>query len=492
MAQAENPDPDLVERAINERLDEHIENVLKLIRQPSIAAENRGIEECAKLVRNLFKWVGCTTTEIFRTPGMPVVYGHLDCGAKTTILVYLMYDVKQVEGQRWTLVKDPFEPKVVEMPPFKRVIAGRGAVNSKGPMMAFLNAVRTVMDIDGKLPVNLKFVAEGEEEISSPHLYGFIVEHEELFRNARAVIMPLASQNIKGEVSLHLGCKGVYELELECSGESWGRGPTKDEIHSSYAPLVESPVWRLVNALATMKADPIDPELVTVKGFYDDIRAPGQNDRALLETLAKRVDFDSIKSSLGVKRFYNDLSGTKALERLLYTPTLNIQGIKAGYTGPSFMTILPSRAKVKLEVRLVPEMSAERVNRVLTEHLRSRGFGDIRVIATDDDFGRAVGEKWAITDPASPCIQAAVTSYKELGYDPEVWPRMAGTAPLHAFTNPPLGLPLVIFGLGHGARAHAPDEYYVVEGSGLVKGLAGAEYSYVRLLMNLARAYENS
>jgi len=477
--------------AIDQNIEEHVGRILRLISQPSIAAQNIGMRECAELVRQLFLEAGCRRAEVYDTPGQPVVYGELECGAPVTLGVYMMYDVKQVEGQKWTLVEDPFKPRVVEMPPFKRVIVGRGAVNSKGPMQAFLNAVREAMRVTGgRLPVNLRFIAEGEEEISSPNLYGFVSSHKELFEGCSAVIMPFAAQDTRGEVSLHLGCKGVFEFELECSGESWGRGPTRSEIHSSYAPIVESPVWRLIRALGTMKADPQDPERVTVEGFYESVAAPTEEELGMMRTLASRLDFEAIKQSLGVKVFWRNLEGgVDTLVKLLYEPTLNIQGIHGGYTGPGFMTILPNRVSVKLEVRLVPNMEAGEVLAKIRRHLDTHGYQDIRVTATDDDFGRKVGEKWAKVDPKAPIVSAAIEAYRELGYDPQVWPRLAGTAPIHVFTNPPLRLPLVIFGLGHGGRAHAPDEYYVLDDTGKVKGLAAAEKSFVKLLYKAAEKY---
>jgi len=477
--------------AIDQNIEEHVGRILRLISQPSIAAQNIGMRECAELVRQLFLEAGCNRADVYDTPGQPVVYGELECGAPVTLGVYMMYDVKQVEGQNWNLVEDPFKPRVVEMPPFKRVIVGRGAVNSKGPMQAFLNAVREAMRVTGgSLPVNLRFIAEGEEEISSPNLYGFVSSHKELFEGCSAVIMPFAAQDTRGEVSLYLGCKGVFEFELECSGESWGRGPTRSEVHSSYAPLVESPVWRLIRALSTMKADSIDPEHITIDGFYEDVEPPNEEELSMLQTLSARLDFSAIKESLGVKVFRGDLEGgVEALVRLLYEPTLNIQGIRAGYTGPGFMTILPHKANVKLEVRLVPNMDAKRVLEKIRSHLDKAGYPDVRVVETDDDFGRKVGEKWARVDPKAPIVSAAIETYREFGYEPLVWPRLAGTAPIHVFTNPPLSLPLVIFGLGHGGRAHAPDEYYVLDDTGKIKGLAAAEKSFVKILYKAAEKY---
>ncbi len=185
----------------------------------------------------------------------------------------MMYDVKQVAGEDWTLIKDPFMPELLPLAPFRRVLVGRGAYNSKGPLTAFLNSLRALKAVGEELPVSLKFVAEGEEELGSQHLVDFAKQYEQQLRNVTAGFAPSASQNIKGVPSMYLGAKGVVELELECSGEFWQRGPTKRGIHSSLAAIVESPLWRMVQALATM-VDPNDQSKVLIESFYDNVAQP--------------------------------------------------------------------------------------------------------------------------------------------------------------------------------------------------------------------------
>lgn len=154
-----------------------------------------------------------------------MVYGHYRAKAKNAILIYMMYDVKQVSGEQWTMIRDPFDPQEVEMGPFRRVLVGRGTANTKGPMMTFLNALNSIKACGNEHPVNLKFVAEGEEELGSVHLIDFFKARLDKLRDTCACLFPSVEQEMDGRVSVALGCKGVTEFELECSGELWGRGP---------------------------------------------------------------------------------------------------------------------------------------------------------------------------------------------------------------------------------------------------------------------------
>jgi len=467
---------------IDEHLEEHVERIKEFVRIPSIAAENpEGVRRCAQKLANYFEELGCKKVEIVETAGQPVVYAHYDAQARNTLLVYLMYDVKQVSGEKWTLTDDPFDPKLVELPPFKKVLVGRGAINSKGPLVAFLNALFSIKACGEEIPVNLKFVAEGEEELGSAHLKDFVKHRIEELKDAQACFSPSASQNIKGEVTLSLGCKGVVEFELECSGESWGRGPTVRPIHSSMAAAVESPIWRMIHALASM-TDPRDPMKVVIEGFYDNVAPPTKEDLELVEKLAQTYDEKAIAEELGVKHFYNDLKGKELLLKMLYSTTLNIQGIQAGYTGPLFKTVLPEKIVVKMESRLVPNQTTTETVEKIRKHLDKLGYTDIKI----NEYPEANGvDDWSRTSPKAGIVQAVIEAYREYGFEPRVWPFSLGSSPQAIFTKDPLKLPFVSAGLSHGARAHAPDEYYVIEGNEKVKGLAHAEKFFVSLLYKL-------
>lgn len=469
---------------IESNRNEDIQRLKQIISIPSIAADNPdGVRKCAELMLSWLKELECAEAEIVETEGSPVVYGHYDAGAKNTLLVYMMYDVKQVAGEDWTLIKDPFKPELLPLAPFRKVLVGRGAYNSKGPLAAFLNSLRALKAVGKELPVNLKFIAEGEEELGSQHLIDFAKQYERQLRDVTAGFAPSASQNIKGVPSMYLGAKGVVELELECSGEYWQRGPTKRGIHSSLAAIVESPLWRMVQALATM-VDPKDPSKVLIDAFYDNVAQPTPRDLQLVKELAQDFDEDAIKQSADVKHFIRDLHGEELLRKALYTTTLNIQGINGGYTGPAFKTVLPHSVKVKLESRIIPNQTrTETVNKV-RRHLDNHGYTDIRIV----DQASEKSDDWSRVSPDAGIVQVTRETYQKHGFKPLIWPFSLGTNPQYIWTKH-LKISYLAAGIGYGARAHAPDEFYVIEGDwekNKVAGLVEVEKFFIDLLYQMA------
>src|SRR5262249_10609605 len=206
---------------------------------------------------------------VIPTKGKPGVFGTYDVGAKTTLAIYFMYDVKQYDPTEWS--SPPLEAKLVDKPGFGKVIVGRGATNTKGPQTAFLAALHAFKAAGKKLPVNLVLVCEGEEEIGSPNFREIVFkpEVEAALRKCVGIIIPLASHSPDRSVEVNLGAKGVVELELVSTGEKWGRGPKLD-VHSSLEASVDSPVWHLVQALNTLvKPDGHTP---AVEGFFAQVK----------------------------------------------------------------------------------------------------------------------------------------------------------------------------------------------------------------------------
>jgi acetylornithine deacetylase/succinyl-diaminopimelate desuccinylase-like protein len=199
----------------------------------------------------LAREAGFQSATVVTTDGKPGVFATLDAGAPKTVGLYFMYDVKQFDPKEWS--SPPTEAKIVDKPGLGKIMIGRGAVNQKGPEATFLEALHAIQTAGRKVPVNFVFVAEGEEEIGSPH-FGQVVhkpEVEQALKKCSGIFMPFASQDLSGMVTISLGAKGVIEVELTSSGEKWGRGPLKD-IHSSNKARVDSPVWHLVQALNTL------------------------------------------------------------------------------------------------------------------------------------------------------------------------------------------------------------------------------------------------
>jgi acetylornithine deacetylase/succinyl-diaminopimelate desuccinylase-like protein len=462
---------------VEKRHDEAVKRLQDWIRQPSIAAENRGMAEGCDLMIRLLKDAGFQRAEKISTDGQPGVFATLDAGAPKSLALYFMYDVKQVDPAEWS--SPPWDAAIVDKPGMGKCVVGRGAVNQKGPEAAFLAALHAYRAANQKLPVNLVFVAEGEEEIGSPH-FPQIVRRPEIqaaLSRCVGVFMPSASQGLDGNVTITLGAKGVVELELTSSGEKWGRGPKLD-IHSSNKARVDSPAWHLVQALNTLVGP--DGNTIAIEGYMERVRPISAAEKAMVAEGSRRLDESVLKKSMGVSRWINDASFPESLERLVSQPTVNIEGLVGGYTGPGGKTILPHKAVAKLDLRLVPDMKASEALSALQKHLAGKGYGDIEVKMTG-------GYDPTSTPANAAVIRAETAVYKRAGIDPILWPRNAGSWPGYVFTGEPLKLPAGHFGLGHGSGAHAPDEYYIIESSNpKVQGFDGAVRSFVEYLAEVA------
>ena len=469
---------DAIRTQVAKHHGEAVQRLRDWIAEPAIAAENRNYPAGAETMARLARDAGFQQVKIIDTDGKPGVFATLDAGAPRTVGLYFMYDVKQFDPAEWTLAP-PLEGRLVDKPGLGKVIVGRGAVNQKGPQAAFLAALHAIRNAGRKPPVNLVLVAEGEEEIGSPHIgqLAHRPEVEAALRDTIGVFMPLAMQDSDGVVTVGLGAKGIVELELVSSGENWGRGPSRD-IHSSLKAMVDSPAWRLVKALDTLVSD--DGNTITIDG-YPQPPPISAGERAMIAIAMQRRNEAKAKQQLGVQYWIDDLPWQQANERLVSQPTVNIEGLVGGYTGPGGKTVLPHRAVAKLDMRLVPGMRFDDAVAALKAHLAKRGFGDIEVNVSG-------GYDPTSTPASAPLIQAQIATLKKAGIDPVLWPRAAGSYPGYVFTDAPLQLAAGHFGLGHGSGAHAPDEYYLIESTNPeVQGFDGATMSFVEYLYELAK-----
>jgi acetylornithine deacetylase/succinyl-diaminopimelate desuccinylase-like protein len=470
-------DLDPIFSEIDKRHDESLKRLQTWIHQPSIAAENRGMNEGCDLTMQMLRDAGFAQVTKVPTDGQPGIFATLDAGAPKTVGLYFMYDVKQVDPSEWS--SPAWDAALIEKPGLGKVVIGRGAVNQKGPEATFLAALHAIHGAGRKLPVNLVFVAEGEEEIGSPHFHQVVHSAQVLtaVKKCSGIFMPSSSQGLDGEVTITLGAKGVVELELISSGEKWGRGPRKD-VHSSNKARLDSPAWHLVEALATLVApDGNDP---AIEGFAAKARPVSDAEKKMIAEAANRLNEANAKKLLGVEHWVHDVSWQEALELLVSRPTVNIEGLVGGYTGPGGKTILPGRAVAKIDMRLVPDMTAAEALAALKAHLAKKGFADIEVKMSG-------GYDPTSTPADAEMIRVSNAVYRRHGIDPVLLPRNAGSWPGYVFTGDPLRLPAGHFGLGHGSGAHAPDEYYVIESANpKVQGLDGATRSYVEFLYELA------
>jgi acetylornithine deacetylase/succinyl-diaminopimelate desuccinylase-like protein len=461
---------------IDAHFDEHLAKIQAFLRQPSVSAQSLGIAETARMVVEMVREIGAKDAALVPTKGHPGVWGTIDAGATRTLLNYGMYDVQPVNPEEWT--SPPWEARIVPKAPFPKVVMARGATNTKGALRGFLNACDAIIRVRGRLPVNLQFAIEGEEEIGSVHYNQIIDAHEAEMRRADGVLFAITEQDPNGSVSMNLGVKGIAFIEIEADGSRSGVGPTSRDIHSSLKAVVDAPVWRLVQGLATLTD--ASGNGIAINGYGAAIQPASEEDWELINGLLAGFDETALKEEYGVRRWIGNKSPREMIISYLFDTTINIAGIYGGYSGPGPKTILPMRATAKIDTRLVPNQHPETAVEMIRRHLAANGFADLEVRFLE-------GYPPAKTSVRTPLVQQAIAVYRKWGVDPQVWPRLAGSAPFYVFTDR-LKKPFVMFGLGHGAGAHSKDEYLVVDGGGRVADLRTTEKAWVDLLFALSGA----
>lgn len=479
LASKGDPGREKVVAAIEADHDASVDRLRDWIKLPTIANMNINHREGAEYMKKLVLDAGFQQARIINTDGVPGVFATLDAGAKQTLAVYFMYDVKHYEPSEWS--SPPLEGKIVDRAGMGKTMVGRGAVNQKGPETAFLTAVRAFRTAGVKLPVNLVLVAEGEEEIGSTHFRQITADPEvrAALQKAVGIFIPSASQSSTGAVTLGLGAKGVVEVQLISSGEKWGRGPNKD-IHSSLMASVDSPVWRLVQALNTLVA--ADGHTPAIDGWFENVKPLTARQKEIIASEVAAGDEKDDMKSLGIKHWIADEDYLTSSYRLASQPTVNIQGLVSGYMGPGGKTVLPGRAEAKLDLRLVPDMTFDEAVYKLKAHLAKRGYGDIEVRVTGGYGPNQTDEKSAL-------ILAEQATLTASGIEQSLAARSAGSWPGVVFTAPPLSMAAGQFGGGIGGGAHAPDEWLLIDSTNpKVLGFDGQAILYADFLYEAARA----
>ena len=418
--------------------DRFLKELLALLRQPSISAQDVGVTECAELVRRFMDEAGAEA-RLIPTPGYPVVYGQVPApGARRTVLIYGHYDVQPPEPlELWET--PPFEPSLRN----GRIYA-RGAGDNKGQMFAHLKAIEAVLRTRGRLPVNLKLCFEGEEEISSKNLPEFVAKNRELLA-ADVVYASDGPMHPSGPM-VFFGCRGLLYLELTAHG-------AKRDLHSgNYGGVAVAPAARLVQALASLWTN---RGKVAVGGFYDRVRRPSPADRRVLRAIP--FDERSVRKDLGCLPVTAAAAGAY-YRRLLIQPNLNIAGLTAGYQGPGSKTIIPNLARAKLDVRLVMDQDPDEIEDRIRTHLKRRGFGDIEV----KRLGAVPPSRTPVDHPLGRAVIRAVK--QAWGRRPVIFPNLGGTIPDYLFTQV-LGLPSIWVPYApHDEANHAPNESITIEG----------------------------
>ena len=479
---------------IDEHVDEHVENLQKWVRQPSISNSGEGIPESAEMVKGFFEQLGCQTARVYDVgitewgaPGNPVVYAKCDYGAPRTIAIYWQYDTMPItQPDAWS--SPPFEARLVEQAPYKKVMIGRGTANSKGPELAYWNALMSIKAVTGTLPVNLVFVAEGDEERMDLGLRKFVKEHPELFANIDALIGEGGDQAPSGGAGVGGGSEGCVYFELTTSGKSWGRGPVQSDIHGSNKRGVDSPAWRHMKMLASLVSD--DGNTPLVKGFTDGMEPLSKQESDRLKKDAEKVDMKVAAENVGVARFISDDPFTM-LKMQQYGISFNLDGIWGGnmYAGGAG-AILPNKITSKHNIRYVPKMNGLEIVKRIREQLDRNGYKDVELkivgdvpwskMSYDTDIGRAMNTTYEIFDipHGKPADYASILG----GY----WPAYLFSNQEVGMRVAPVAMPIGIGGAGRGGNAHAANEYFVIEGAGKVYGIAGAEKAAATIIYNFA------
>lgn len=422
---------------IQKNRDAFIRDFRTLLRQPSISAQGKGIEDCVKIVKKNMDAAGIKTQILSEKSGNPVVYGEAKSkSSQRTLLVYGHYDVQPVEPlEKWKT--GPFDAKLLG-----KKIVSRGAADSKNNVTSCIKAAESFLKTSDDVPLNLKFIFEGEEEIGSPHLPGFIEENRERLK-ADSVVCYDGDFDETDRPKISLGVKGLLYVELRCK-------KAREDLHSSYAPLVENPAWRLVWALNTMK----NPDgKILVKGWYDDVEPFTSAQSKLVGKIPFRGE--NYLKEWGTKKFLNAKTNREALKNYLSEPTCTICGFKTGYTGQGSKTVLPGDAMLKIDFRLVYNQNPKRLLSALKNHLHQHGFDDIKVQALGFLEPSRTKPSAAIARAAS---KAARTAY---GRSPVLLPRNPASGPDYLFTKR-LGLDSIWTGSGPPSaysHAHAPNEF---------------------------------
>ncbi len=421
---------------VDAHMDDLISDLQMLIRQPSVSAKNEGIEECARLVQKLLKDSGINSEILRLKKGVaPIVYGEIMSkqNPSKTLMFYNHYDVQPAE---------PFD--LWDDPPFSGTrkgnkIFGRGATDDKGELITRIKAVEACMKTTGDVPCNIKFVIEGEEETGSAHIEEYLKKYKKKF-SCDGVIWEFGYVDAKNRPIIGLGMKGLLFVEMSVSESIM-------DAHSSLAVLIKNPAWKLIEAVKTLRdAD----GKVLIEDWYKEVVPFSKND---LEIIRKEPFDESIfKKEFGIKSFVGDKKGMDAKKALVGGATCNIAGFVSGYVGDGAKTVLPGDALVKIDFRLIPKMIPSRQVSRLKNHLKSKGFADIKIKVFH-------GEAAARTDSSDPFVSQVKSAADEAFGKSILNISNAGTGPMHPFAGI-LNAPCISIGSTYMfSRIHSPNEF---------------------------------
>ncbi|MEE9256810.1 MAG: M20/M25/M40 family metallo-hydrolase [bacterium] len=415
------------------RREETLRELIEFLKIPCVSTTNHRVREGAEFLAGVMDRAGIET-KIMETKGLPLVYGEARGPADApTLLIYGHYDVQPAEiSEGWT--SDPFEPEIRG----GRIYA-RGAADNTGQHFAQVKAVEAYGAAGTPLPINVKFLIEGEEEMGSTNLGAFVKENKYLL-GADIACSSDGSMHPSSRPTISLGCRGLLYIELIC------RGAGKDLHSGSYGGAIESPFWRVMAAAQSLRTK---GGRVRLPGFYEAVRPLGEEDRKRLAEIPDPAS--ELTAALGEHGMRQIAEPGKFYEKTLTQPNLNICGFQGGYSQEGVKTVLPGIAKVKMDFRLVVDQDPGKI------------FGDVRAFLEKEGFGDNEVEKKAVFFPSKtpaghPLIEKILTAVEAEGVPPIVFPNFGGSVPDILFTRD-LGIPSLWFPFANAdSNPHAPDE----------------------------------
>jgi len=455
---------------IDSHFEEHLELARKFLRQPGVSLteeHNPDVDRSAEMLAEILRKAGAKDARLFplkggpQRGGYPVVYGNIrskDPKAKT-IIVYCLYDLMPIDEPEW--IVPPHSATVMNaeengLPSeWGKIVVARGARNQRGPLIGIVNAIQSILEVTGDVPMNIIFVFEGEEEIMSPNIHQFLDAYRDELKKADGVIAPNFGQvGREGDHQFRLGTKGIITFELKVKGGEWG-GPVKRGLFAADEAWVDAPAWRLIWALSTLQS----PEgKILIDGFYDNIRPLTADEKKMLDEITSNFKEEQTKEVLGIAKFKRGRPGKNFLKDYYAGPILNIDGFNSGWTGPYVKTFFPSHAMAKLDIRLVPNQDHEDITRKLRKHLDVHGFGEVEI----NKFGGFNPERTSIETPIAQAVIRTTEKFNLRSFGMPSSPSANGTR--SALMGPKFGLPVALAGLGRGDNIHQANEYFTVEG----------------------------
>lgn len=422
---------------IEQNKDSYMQELFEVVRQKSISAENIGIEECATLVSEKMSEAGVAHVEIIRGEHHPVVYGeHIVSEEAMTLLIYGHYDVQPADPvEEWH--SDPFEPTIRD----GRIYA-RGVGDNKGQFMAQILAFKTYMQAHGNTPVNIKFLIEGEEEIGSKNLEPFILRHKEKLK-ADLVYTSDGPMLSNGHPYILLGVRGMLYVELNAEGSTF------DNHSGNKGNIARNPAWELVHLLGTMKdAD----GKILIEGFHDEVKPPTGLEEELMRQLPFNIE--EIRREIGDDSL--EMTKEEYFQKLCFEPTLNISGLVSGYGGEGAKTIIPSTAKLKLDMRLVMGQEPEKIYELMASHIEKHAPG-----VKMKRVGMMSPSRTSAEHPFIEPLRQAVE--KGFGKKAYIQPSMGGSLPDAVWTKILGALSVVVPYANADEANHSPNENLVIE-----------------------------